>query len=444
MSDTFDPYYIWLGIPKWDQPANAYRLLGIQVFEQDRKVIANAADRLMKHLRTYQIGKRSQLSQKLLNEVANAKICLLDKQSKAKYDAELAAQSHTQKNTLEETVAPPPQMIKTPVADEPLVPQALDEPDEDAPLRSEMPAPAVTRRRATHPGHRKKPSLVPFILLAVAVLIPIGGGLALYMSNEAEIAQREKDRTETIAKKREQLDRKAKKEADRKAKEEADRRLKKAEERNEEEKAKRKEKKEADRKAKEEAQRKAKEEAARIAKVEAGHTTKVTYWPNGQKHWEANFKDDKREGLVTGWYENGQKKSETHYKNGKEEGLVTSWYENGKKKREGHWKNGEQDGLFTRWHENGQKEAEAYHKDGKRDGLETTWYRNGKKKYEGHYKNGELDGLTTHWHENGQKSSETHYKNSEPDRLETRWNTNGKKESEIYYSYGHEVSRKEF
>jgi len=119
MSDTFDPYHEWLGIPKWDQPANAYRLLGIQVFEQDRKVIANAADRLMKHLRTYQTSKRSQLSQKLLNEVANAKICLLDKQSKAKYDAELAAQSHTQKNTLEDTVAPPPQMIKTPVAEEP-------------------------------------------------------------------------------------------------------------------------------------------------------------------------------------------------------------------------------------------------------------------------------------------------------------------------------------
>ena len=72
MSDAFDPYYIWLGIPPEEQPPNHYRLLGVQVFEQDRKVIANAADRLMKHLRTYQIGKRSQLSQKLLNEVANA------------------------------------------------------------------------------------------------------------------------------------------------------------------------------------------------------------------------------------------------------------------------------------------------------------------------------------------------------------------------------------
>jgi len=89
MSDTFDPYYEWLGIPKWRQPASAYRLLGISDFEQDGKVIANAADRTMKHLRTYQAGKRSQISQKLLNEVANAKITLLDKKSKAQYDAEL-------------------------------------------------------------------------------------------------------------------------------------------------------------------------------------------------------------------------------------------------------------------------------------------------------------------------------------------------------------------
>ena len=86
MSDTFDPYHEWLGIPKQEQPASAYRLLGIREFEHDSAVIANAADRTMKHLRTYQAGKRSRISQMLLNEVANAKITLLDEKSKSQYD----------------------------------------------------------------------------------------------------------------------------------------------------------------------------------------------------------------------------------------------------------------------------------------------------------------------------------------------------------------------
>ena len=29
MPDEFNPYYVWLGIPPDEQPANYYRLLGI-------------------------------------------------------------------------------------------------------------------------------------------------------------------------------------------------------------------------------------------------------------------------------------------------------------------------------------------------------------------------------------------------------------------------------
>ncbi len=42
--DSFDPYHKWLGIPKKEQPANHYRLLGITVFEPDLDVIEAAAD----------------------------------------------------------------------------------------------------------------------------------------------------------------------------------------------------------------------------------------------------------------------------------------------------------------------------------------------------------------------------------------------------------------
>ena len=89
---AYDPYYRWLGIPPHEQPPSHYRLLGVTVFEADSEVIADAADRQTAHLRTFQIGKYSELSQRLLNEVAKAKICLLDPSKKAVYDAKLKQQ----------------------------------------------------------------------------------------------------------------------------------------------------------------------------------------------------------------------------------------------------------------------------------------------------------------------------------------------------------------
>ena len=86
---TFDPYYKWLGIRPEDQPPNHYRLLGIEPFETDVEVIEDAAMQRIAHVRSYQLGPHSGVSQKILNELAGAKACLLDRQKKAAYDAEL-------------------------------------------------------------------------------------------------------------------------------------------------------------------------------------------------------------------------------------------------------------------------------------------------------------------------------------------------------------------
>lgn len=86
---TFDPYHRWLGIPPKDRPPNCYRLLGIDLFEADVEVIRDAAEQRMAHVRTYQLGQYSELSQKILNELAAAKACLLDPQKKAAYDRQL-------------------------------------------------------------------------------------------------------------------------------------------------------------------------------------------------------------------------------------------------------------------------------------------------------------------------------------------------------------------
>ncbi len=91
MSD-FDPYHKWLGIPPSDQPPNHYRLLGVVPFESDVEAISNAADLRMGFVRTFQVGPHSRHSQQILNELAAARICLLNADKKAAYDEGLRAE----------------------------------------------------------------------------------------------------------------------------------------------------------------------------------------------------------------------------------------------------------------------------------------------------------------------------------------------------------------
>ncbi len=89
--ERFDPYHKWLGIAPGQQPPHHYRLLGIELFEDDPEVIAAAADRQMAHVRTFQSGPHTAWSQRILNELAAARLCLLDPARKREYDAQLRA-----------------------------------------------------------------------------------------------------------------------------------------------------------------------------------------------------------------------------------------------------------------------------------------------------------------------------------------------------------------
>ena len=137
MSGKFDPYHRWLGIPPKQQPANHYRLLGLELFEADAEVIHDAAERQMAHVRTYQLGPDVELSQRILNELASAKACLMDSPRKAEYDAKLRA-------TLQRSpavVAPPP---PPPSPTFPLPPQRIATPPPPPPPRIPPPPPAVS------------------------------------------------------------------------------------------------------------------------------------------------------------------------------------------------------------------------------------------------------------------------------------------------------------
>ena len=86
---AFDPYHLWLGIPPKDQPPNHYRLLAIELFESDGDVIDAAANRQMVYLKQMSSGAESELSQRLLNEIAAARLCLLNPKAREEYDREL-------------------------------------------------------------------------------------------------------------------------------------------------------------------------------------------------------------------------------------------------------------------------------------------------------------------------------------------------------------------
>ena len=90
MGADFNSYYIWLGIPPEDQPPHHYRLLGVTLFENNREVIEAAANRQMAYMQEVSSGEEHiDEAQKILGELSRARVCLLNSEKKADYDAEL-------------------------------------------------------------------------------------------------------------------------------------------------------------------------------------------------------------------------------------------------------------------------------------------------------------------------------------------------------------------
>ncbi len=103
---SFDPYYEWFGIPRDEQPADHYRLLGIRRFETNPAVIKKAAERRLQLLKAMQPGPSDRLMQQLINEISAARTCLLNPGKRSAYDARLR-QPTADRETLEFDLRPP-------------------------------------------------------------------------------------------------------------------------------------------------------------------------------------------------------------------------------------------------------------------------------------------------------------------------------------------------
>lgn len=181
MSDEFDPYYAWLGIPPKDQPPNHYRLLGVELFETNLDVIESAAFRQMGHVRTYQSGKHSQESQKLLNELSAAKINLLDPDKKQAYDELLRATIDSIAAFLPDDMLDTPTPAATPKSEAESV-HVLDFEIGTSPSDSAARS-AVSAIRRRKPKPTSRTPLIAGVIIAVVGV----GALAMFGSNPTDV-----------------------------------------------------------------------------------------------------------------------------------------------------------------------------------------------------------------------------------------------------------------
>lgn len=211
MSETFDAYYKWLAIPPEEQPPHHYRLLGLRPFETDADVIANAADQRMTHVRTFQSGKNAAHSQKILNEISTAKVCLLNPARKADYDKQLRARLAAAHAPTAPPAAPspapaamaaagmhaPPAPPGYGVAGAGMAAQPSARPtvQPQRPAAATRPAPAAaeseledfvapSRRRSGARGRRQSPSFVGPVLL-IGFLIAALAGTVYFLKNHS-------------------------------------------------------------------------------------------------------------------------------------------------------------------------------------------------------------------------------------------------------------------
>ncbi len=112
-----DVYRDWLGIQEPNRPLNHYQLLRLKPFEDDPGVVREHYRKMNAHVRKYAAGEYGAESQQLLNEIAQAMLCLTDSERKLEYDVSIGRkiQKTSVRRTLEDiliqnNIIPPERM----------------------------------------------------------------------------------------------------------------------------------------------------------------------------------------------------------------------------------------------------------------------------------------------------------------------------------------------
>ncbi len=85
----------------------------------------------------------------------------------------------------------------------------------------------------------------------------------------------------------------------------------------------------------------------------------VRFYENHQKQYEGEFRNNKKDGRWTVWYNNGKVWSEGDFKNGVAHGERLNYYENGQLHIEGQYTDGKMSGTWITYDENGKVMSET-------------------------------------------------------------------------------------
>ena len=141
----------------------------------------------------------------------------------------------------------------------------------------------------------------------------------------------------------------------------------------------------------------------------------ISFYKNGNKRYEGNWKEGKAHGKGIRYYENGKKYYEGDFKNGEANGKGIKFNEIGNKIYDGDWKEGVEEGEGKSYFENGILWYEGEWKKGIPDGKGKSYFINGKIFYIGEWKKGKEDGKGIIYEEFGNKRYEGDLKNGKED-----------------------------
>lgn len=86
MSSSLNPYVDWLELPDAVSRPNYYELLGVELFEDNERNLKGAYYRRVARVSVYQSGANAEACKNMLVELAEARDCLVDPESRQKYD----------------------------------------------------------------------------------------------------------------------------------------------------------------------------------------------------------------------------------------------------------------------------------------------------------------------------------------------------------------------
>jgi len=151
---------------------------------------------------------------------------------------------------------------------------------------------------------------------------------------------------------------------------------------------------------------------------------------NFQKEMEVFLFNNNWDGSIIFLYEDNQKYGSGQYKNGKRNGRWSWWYENGRNKEIIYWESGKKVGSYKKWYENGKLASKIYYDDDKKNGFASAWYINGVKKYEGIYRQGLMDGRWIYWDQNNRIQNEENYEYGLKSGISISFYNNGQKKEQ--------------